>query len=271
MEIIIFTKKTIKFFQNYLLNDPVFVLKYGLAYFKKNYTPIAIFYSKEELSKELQAGKSIIRIGDGEIGLLHGRDIGYQKYHPLLKEYLLKSIENYSKDSNYILSIPIFVNFPNKRLEEVKDRKRCWLPLKIEFFRRFNKDLKYLDAHFFYYRDLMLNFFKENLKDKDIVVIAKKEYIENLKKTDLSIYNLKSVNLIEGPTENSFDKFEEIQTQINEVLKSIEDKKNVRLLISTGPTSKALVYKYAQENIVSYDIGFGLCYLWDEKDYTFVI
>lgn len=262
-------KKIIKFIARYIFKDPIFVTKYIFAFMRKEYRPFAQFYSKEDFLNEINKGKSIIRIGDGEIGLIHHRNIHYQKYNKTLEKSLKNIIKYYDDKSSYILSIPLFVNYSNTELKSTNGKLSCWLPLKIEFFNIFNTSMKYADAHYFYYRDFMLNFFNEILKDKNIIFITNKETIDNIKDTKID-NQFNSVNYIETPSENSFNYIDQIKKEIDSV---INQNKNInyKLIISTGPTSKVIAYEYSNKGYQSFDIGFGIRYLYDINNYSHVI
>ncbi|MES2622911.1 MAG: GT-D fold domain-containing glycosyltransferase [Patescibacteria group bacterium] len=262
-----FIKKVIKFFKHHFLKDPFFVLLYALGYFQKNYKNKARFYTEQEFFAAITEGKSIIRIGDGEIGLLHGRDIHYQVHSPELEQGLKDIIKNYSPTSPYILSIPVFVNFTNQELSTTNGKISCWLPLKVEFRRMFNKTASYADAHYFYYRELMLKFFAQFLQNKHVVFISNEETNTQIKSTSIPFA---SAHYVHTPKENSFAKLHDIIVSVDETLKTYADK-NVVLAISTGPTSKILAKHYADLGYQSFDIGFGLRYLYDQKDYSDVI
>ncbi len=329
----VFLYKVIKFFKNYLFKDPIFVFKYFLAYFQSGYVPQAKFYTVEEFMQEIKKGKSFIRIGDGEIGLLHHRDISYQKADPLLISKLTEIIESYgkennsneqkqtdksfnfknnnkinkdpetdnNKESNYILSIPIFVNTSNKDLENTKGKLSCWLPLKVEFFRRFNRDMKYFDAHAFYRKGFFESHMYEYLKDKKLIINTNKQNIENQKENIEKRFNV--IEWIEAKSPNPFDNYEEtkekiqniVDREISEVINEAEDhketlrnkdnldfnninnlnkeekikeiKRSIVLILGSGPMSKVLAYDFAQQGIQGIDIGKGFEQLYNEVDY----
>ncbi len=266
---LIFISKILKFFKNYFLKDPVFVVKYIFAYLQKDYKPSAKFYTDEEFISGLKTGKSFIRIGDGEIGLIHHRDVSYQKAEKLLICKLVEIIENYNQGSNYILSIPIFVNMTNVELSETKGKLSCWLPLKIEFFRRFNSKVKYFDAHTFYKK----NFFEKNiydyLKDKSLIIntaekniISQKDNIEN---------KFKVIEWIEAKSPNPFDLYIETTEKIENILKKeIDSGKNLEdivLILGSGPMSKVLAYDFSKKDVQCIDIGKGFEQLYNDKNY----
>lgn len=286
-----FLSKAFRFIFRYIVKDPIFVFKYFVAFFQKDYTPQVKFYNTEEFMTEIKSGKSYIRIGDGEIGLLHHRDIHYQKAGPLLISKLTEIIENYGKEknnsnenekfinkneSNYILSIPIFVNISNKDLENTKGKLSCWLPLKVEFFRRFNRSAKYFDAHTFYRKGFFESNMYEYLKDKKLIINTTAENIKNQKENIEKRFEV--IGWLEAISPNPFDRYEytknEIQNVINQEIaksKSSEERENIKrnivLILGSGPMSKVLAYDFAKQGIQGIDIGKGFEQLYNERNY----
>lgn len=265
MKFLRFIKKAILFFPRYLFKDPYFVLLYILAYPRTYYKNNTVFFSEESFLKEVETGKSIIRIGDGEISLLHGRSIHYQVQKNALTSGLKTLIKNYTPDSPYILSIPMFVNFTNKELSKTNGKLSCWLPLKVEFRRIFNKEASYADAHFFYYRDKMISFFEQYVANKPIIFISNPDTNASIKKAITY-----PADFIDTPSENSFDALDDIYKKIDETLSKNPSTKYL-LVVSTGPASKLIAYNYSLKGYQCFDIGFGLKYLYDTKDYSYLI
>ncbi len=260
-----FIKKICRFVKNYFLYDPVFFFRYIIAYGSPTYKTGANFFSDKDLFDVIATGKSIIRMGDGEIGLLHGRDIHYQCYNVDLKKGLVDSIKNYTPESSYILSIPVFVNYSNQDLKKTRGKLSCWLPLKIEFNRIFNKKAQYLDAHFFYFKDKMLTFFERFIKNKNVIFVTNKETINNIKQID---GYFASVNFVETLEKNAFSERGRVSNQIRDLLNKND---NSIVIFSCGPAGKDIAYEYAVKGFICYDLGFGLRYLYDQKDYSHVI
>ena len=260
-----FARKGIQFIYRYITHDPLFVFQYALAYFQKGYTNDAKFYSDQELASCLQSGKSVIRIGDGEIGLLHGRDISYQKADKGLVEYLRKSIAEYTSESPYILAIPVFVNQTNTELIK-KNVLRCWLPLKIEYRRSFKKEVAYADAHFFYYKNKFETYLEEYLENKKLIINTTQENINRQKSAIEKQFTV--LGWVEAKSPEPFDLFNETQKQIDEIVKRYDgDMKDVALVLSSGPMSKALAYIYAKKGIQAFDIGKGFEHIYNSNNF----
>ncbi len=270
-----FIYKVIKFFKNYLFKDPVFVLKYFIAYFQKGYAGDAKFYNNSEFVEQIKLGKSFIRIGDGEVGLMHHRDISYQKCDKLLITKLTEIIENYSDDSNYVLSMPIFVNMTNKELENTNGKLSCWLPLKVEYFRRFNRSMHYFDAHTFYKK----NFFEENiyeyLKNKKLIINTAQRNIDEQKENIEKHFEV--LEWIPSQEPNPFDLYLETTRQLDSILLNYErgeinrgeifNKNDIVFILGSGPMSKVLAYDFSKKGVQCIDIGKGFEQLYNDKNY----
>lgn len=260
-----FIKKTAKFFRNYVFRDPLFVLIYGAAYFQRDYKNEVNFYSEDEFKEQIKNGKSIIRLGDGEMSLIHGRSIHYQKYEKNLTEDLIKLLVGYSDSSPYILALPTFVSTPNYQLRESEGKLVCWLPLKVEFRRRADKSSKYSDAHFFYYKDKMIDFFDNFLTEKKVIFVTNSADILNIKNSNKTG---KQYFFVETTSSNAYSEKKRIKNDIDKIL---GDNEQAIIVCSCGPLSKPLIYEYSINGNIAYDVGFGLRYMWDENDYSHVI
>ena len=259
-----FFKKSLKFIFRYLINDPVFIFKYGYYYFQKDFIVKANFLSLEETAKQIESGKSFIRLGDGEISLLHGRSIHYEDYKTEIKKVLIEIIENYTGKSKYILAIPKFVNETNWELKKI-NFFRCWLPLKIEFKRRFKPYLFYANAHAFYIKD----FFDKDLiayfKMKKLIILTTQKNIERLKDHFQKDFNI--LAFIEAKEPNPFDWYEKNKTQIFDILQKNKNinKNDIIILISAGPTGKMLAFYFSNLDYQAIDLGHGIEQLYNNE------
>jgi len=208
-------------------------------------------YSKDEIQKEIINGRSLIRLGDGEINLLLSLSNHYQKFSPVVQKMLLKIISKYKNNSPYILAIPRFVNVTNTELKFIK-KFNVWLPLKVVFYLKFRKDVNYFDAHNFYYDDYFESVVGPCLVDKNVVLITKKETIDFQSKN----VNIpwKNLTFIEVPDSQALDSFKDIKLKIDSHIKLLSSDKTV-LLFALGPVGKYLTYDFACSGVQSLDIG----------------
>ncbi|MFH1454830.1 MAG: GT-D fold domain-containing glycosyltransferase [bacterium] len=246
--------------KKYLFKDTKYFFLYVYRYFQDNYHNDCKFYSNQEFKQRITNGKSVIRIGDGEIGLLHFMSIHYQVYSDSIRNDLLKIVKTYNDNSKYILSIPLPVNHTNKKLKDdskssTHDYFQCWLPLKITYELIFNKKIKYFDAHAFY-RD---NYFKDIIfpciSDKKIIMVTNKN---NSKDVNNSYFGDKIFNYVICAEKNSYEDREDIKRDIIEIInKSGFDKSNFVILMSAG-LSKTIIYDMSKKGYQLLDTGKGL-------------
>lgn len=213
--------------------------------------------SKENTLKEIiQNNKSISRYGDGEISLLFGHNIPFQKASENLSNRLLEVIN--SKEKN--LLIGIFFPYQKKEINTFKNRTfRFWK--NWMYYNKF-KMLKILKRKKYY--SSSISRFYSHLEDKSKVY----KYIEILKKiwegknvlmiegektrfgigNDL-LNNSKSVKRILCPTKNSFRLY-------NKILKAaLKVDKNNLILISLGPTATILAHDLTKYGYQAVDIS----------------
>lgn len=252
------------FLKKYLINYTRYCLLYLYRLLIQEKKLNCQFYKTSEVIKLIDQGKSILRIGDGEIGLLRGRSILYQVYSPEIKHEFLKLIKNYNFNSDYILAIPIFINYTNKELDalpnpnEDKSKKLCWLPLKISYEMIFNKNIKYIDAHLFYR-------FAENQKvvshvlslDKTFVFISDEKSIEELKKikNDLNI-SQKIKFFITTPNQNSFEERQRIIQEIKDISQKNNLNRDNSLIIFKGGLVKSIIAELSKDYQII-DVGYS--------------
>lgn len=264
-----FSRKAFRFIVRYICKDPFFVFHYGFAYLQKNYKTQIEFFDDIELAQQIEAGKSIIRIGDGEVGLIHGRGVSYQKADKLLIKYLKLSIKEYSSTSPYIIAIPIFVGFTNFELIKRKVLN-CWLPFKIEFRRIFPMTETYGDAHFFYYKNNFEKYLEHYLHKKKLIINTTKENIVIQKKVIEK--NFSVLGWVEAKSPDPFDLFVETQSRIDTMISEYKgNSDDVVLILGSGPMSKALAYIYSKKGIQSLDVGKGFEHIYNSNNFEHFI
>lgn len=269
-------KRFLNFLKKYLLKDTKYCLLYLYRLLIHEKKLNCQFYNLEEIKKEIKIGKSIIRIGDGEIGLLHYLPIHYQKWSTEIRNEFLKIIKEYKNDKNYILAIPIFVNYTNKELKNFKNTNNIpsnkifvWMPLKITFEMLFNKKIKYIDSHIFY-RDkeskILLDFiFSLN---KIIILISDENSINDCKNSKID----NKINFyIKSPSINSFEERHQIKNEIEKILKNNKLKKEQVLILFKAGLAKTIIKDLSENNIQIIDIGRGAEYYINGKSLEYLI
>lgn len=245
-----------KFFtaaKKYLLKDTRYFFLYLYRYPQKNYAHTCLFMNENTFIEKIQDGKSIIRIGDGEIGLLHYLPIHYQVWNKDIRNDFLRIITTYSDKSPYILLIPLFVNESNEKLEQI-NKLSCWMPLKVSYEMFFNKSAHYFDQHIFYrdgkYEQLLLKY----LKQKKVIVVTNnknKDFLSAPGVLDLD------VTFVISPSENAYEERGYISQQIEtEVAKKAGKKEDFVIIMAAG-LSKTIIYELSFKGYQLLDIGKG--------------
>jgi len=248
-------RKIYKAIQKYLFKDTRYFLLYLYRYFQNNYHNNCKFYSKEEFLNLIKSGKSILRIGDGEIGILHYLPIGgYQRCSDSIRNDFLKIVKNYNENSKYILMIPLYVNQTNTELKKA-GRFQGYMPLKLTYEMIFNKNVKYFDQHAFYRDDGFKELIIPYIKSKKVIIVTNKQNIEKIKNSKFSD---KSYQYIECPSENAYESRLEIQKNIVDLInKSGLSKSDFIVLMGAG-LSKPIIYDMCEQEYQLLDIGKGL-------------
>lgn len=244
-------KRVIKFLNQYLFKYPDYVFFYALFSWQKDFTLKVSLLNDNEVKESVKKGKSFIRFGDGEINVLLGLRNHYQNFSPRLQKMLNEVVLNYSHKCDYILGVPRFVNVTNKELRHM-GKLRVWLPLKIIFLLRFNRQISYMDSHNFYYDDYFERVIVPEILDKNIIIVTKKETITQLQRNKKLPWE--NIIYIETPENNALDFYDDIKKSIDSKLEG-QDKRNVVLLFAMGPLGKYLIYEYAKSGVQCLDIG----------------
>lgn len=247
-------RKIIKFFLRYFFKHPMYCMTYCIAYFQRDFTFRTTFLSEDQVRFQLQKGKSIIRLGDGEINLLLDIKNHYQEPSVVLKSMLKEIILSYSSSSRFILSVPRFIGYSNDELKNIR-KFNVWLPFKAMFFLLFPKKVSYMDAHNFYYDGYFEKIIKDCATDKLIFIITKKETLEKHKNNTTVPWG--RTVYIETPESNALSRYDTIKNELNNKLLGV-DSRSVLLLVAIGPIGKYLVYEYASKGYQGIDVGKGI-------------
>ncbi len=236
-------------------DNPRYLFLYISRVFSGSYRESVHFLKDTEFLEQIKK-RSTIRIGDGEFGLLLGkRGIHFQRNEPLLREKLLKAIQEYNDHSPYLLGLPPFIPIPN-RILQTYNFKYLWLPSKILFRILFPKRTAYFNAVFFYIDNTILPFLHTFSKDHDIVVVTNKENIESMKpREDFFFPAAPSVTYIETPAKDAFAIYESLFKQILEAALKMP---NPVIFMACGPAGKALIFDLSKERVLAHDIGHSM-------------
>jgi len=218
-----------------------------LSRFKNNYM---------QCVDELLASKThLVRFGDGEIKLMLGFDIPYQKCTPEIQRSLRQII--FRSPYNIALGIPgVFfsqVIWIPKSYRETK----IWLPsFIITTLLKLQSNRNFFNAHYFRKEtgNLTTKLHKIRNASRIICVVA-----NNTAMRVASEQISESFLEIEVPSENSMDKYEEIEKQLTNIINQVSGLEVSTILFSGGPVSKFLIYNLAglasSKNVILIDTG----------------
>ena len=230
-----------------------------------NCTNEIIFYglnivsTEDTLNEIIENKRSISRFGDGELFLMRGYGIHFQKYNRKLSKRLLKIIKNKCPDKNLLVGINFYYKKKDFRLYS-RGTKSYW-----KNFFRYNRHriLKIINKNTTYYSSWISRFyttfknkshvpdyvkkFKKIWENRDILIVEG-EKTRNGVGNDL-FNNAKSIKRIICPTKNSFRVYRKI---LNAILKV---DKSYLVLISLGPTAAVLACDLSKLGYQAIDIG----------------
>ncbi|MDF2802131.1 MAG: hypothetical protein K0S61_2034 [Anaerocolumna sp.] len=216
---------------------------------------INILDSDKTLDLLINEPKSFCRLGDGELTIMQGRSIPFQRYNKKLAQQL-KDILEYKVPDMYV-GVPYFYFESMKKMNPYikKFIKNECTKYKKQLIDSADMNKTYIDTGFtqtyqtYYDYDFNSYFNKveELFKDKELIVVCGKNILHNL---EYNIFNkAKNVEYIFGPSRNAYKDIGEIINQVK-----TEDKGKIVCSI-LGPASKVLVCELTKLGYIAWDIG----------------
>lgn len=199
---------------------------------------------------------SLSRFGDGEMKLIAGDRIAFQKYDEKLSLRLKEVLE--SNEENHIVGIPDVFKSLNKYQEDAKFywKRHIW-KYGDSWFELTRKGKRYVNAFisrcYMIFKDKsnceeQFNKIKEIWKYKEVVIIEGEESRLGIG-NDL-FDNVKSIKRILGPKRDAFEVYDKI---IDYVIKNVE--KDNLILLALGPTATVMSYDLYKLGYRAIDIG----------------
>ena len=210
-----------------------------------------------ETADAVASGKSLIRIGDGELRLMRGLSLGFENPSDGLLSELELVKDTYSRmgeDCPYLLCVPRkFMKASALSLMKKRQYVSSWAEARLYFKRRFSTSVTYGDAFIFSkdYKaecDRILGY----LKGRPVIFVHNsKECFKRFKQTHGG-----EVHYIACPTEFAYERIDEIEAEIYSVAqKNGYSPKDVCLVISAGPCAKPLVMRTSNRGYQAIDTG----------------
>lgn len=257
-----FISRSFDFFLRWYKN-PSFIIMYGYYFFQSQFKAGASFYSNEEFVAQMKKGKSFLRLLDGEIHIMNGGSLAYQKYDKRMANAFKEIVANYDDNSPYVIGLAKeYINRTNDDLKK-DDMFHVWLPQKVTFKLRFPKNQKYGDGHSFYRDGFFVNNMESILLDKHLLIVTNAKSIEAFKNN--KVVPFMKFSFVETPATNSYSRYDEIVHNTKNALANIPPEEKPVIVFSTGPASKQLVYEFSKEGYSCYDLGRGFEVLYSEE------
>ena len=205
---------------------------------------------------------SIVRYGDGEMDIIKGKNLKFQKYNKELS-MRLADILSTKQEKNFYIALPEIYNGVN---QYEKDEKVFWT---ISLHQTYKSWYKYCRGEYYnaflsrpYLRyknknksDEIFQKLKEIYKNKKIIIVEG-EYSRLGVGNDL-FDGSKELKRILCPTQNAFEVYDKILSTIK------KQSKDYLIIVSLGPTSKLLVYDLYKIGYQAIDLGhIDLEYEW---------
>ena len=203
---------------------------------------------------------SIVRLGDGEFGLMRGASVyfndWYQKYDPTLSKKLKEVAA--SHDERVLLCIP--GDHLSKTKEEEPNEYEFWINSKILLHNLVHEDKLYGSSFAFHphvNKGIDYKKLRDYLSTKNVIIIT--SGLERFEDIKLG----KTTHFIEAPKSNGWDKVSEIRSKLHKLIEDQQLSKDETLVMaSMGPAAKVFVYELTKEGFTAWDAGqfFDLAY-----------
>lgn len=244
-------------------------------YLKKNYVTRKIIYLIFKINNKLNKNKVVVkncdeiiekiikekyslsRFGDGELRLIYGKDIGFQKYDENLSKRLKEILMSKTNNKNILIAIPNVFD----KLDSYEDKSKEYWSEQLFFYKNkwislLNNNTVYYDAFisrpYMIYKDKKgckdkFEKLKEIWKEKEIIIIEGE-------KSKLGVGNdlfeyCKNVERIICPSKDAYSNYDEILG----VARNLS--KDKIILIALGPTASILAYDLSEIGFQAIDIG----------------
>lgn len=222
---------------------------------KMNNSDIKILGIEESILKIKNRNSSLCRFGDGELDIIFGKNLKFQKSTPKLAGMLTNILK--TKQNFCYVGIPDAINrFENLTEESISFWTKNMIENREKWINFLNPDMEYLTANLTrlyirhedksncgYYFELL----KSIWDDKDVVVCEGEQTRMGVGNDLLN--NCKSIERIICPSENAFDKYDTILSQLK------QENKDKLIIIALGPTATLLAYELAQNGHPALDVG----------------
>lgn len=249
--------------KNFIKYTNDFIINIFCKIFKKKPN---VMSDKQTINYIIENKCGIARYGDGELRLMRGIDLEFQKYD----KSLAQKLKNIESNSRCLVCIPSIFSPNNFNSNIITDEE-------YKYWNKFKRNRGGLWHLYFSNNDVLGDAFVSRfyLRKKDKSTVS--NYVQHFKK----IWNDRNVLIVEGettkigvgndilnntnsirrivcPNVNAYDYYEKIKKVINENYNNDD-----LVLIALGPTATILAYDLCNEGMQALDLGhFDIEYEW---------
>ena len=241
---------------NVIKNKFIWAWQGLLCFYAKHFMNAPKVLSTDEtLNLIINEHYSLSRNGDGELDIMLGRDIPFQKYDIRLAT-IMREAHN-ANMSNYLSCIPdVFEGYQNLNKKAciyyehfLHVNRYAWTKLaKASIYGNTFVSRFYIDCVDKSDCQRQINRLKQIWEEQDVVLV---EGMESKLGVNNDLFGgARSLKRILGPAENAFSVYDELMDCVKK-----EAAKDCLILLALGPTATAMAYELAKDGYWAVDIG----------------
>lgn len=221
---------------------------------------LSVLTSWQTISLLFETGHCFCRFGDGEIAVIQGEGIAFQKADKELGKRLLEILQ--SEDEQFLVGINYFYLNPVKGVNGfTQNFLNCIQNQRKFLIKNCSKKRVYIDAAITQmYQNYSEYDFEKHFKEfqklfegRKVTLICGENILKDIKYNALDV--CESVEYIYGPSKDAYNKYPQL------LKKALAVAKERVICVILGPAAKVLVYDLYKNGRTAWDIGHYL------KDY----
>ncbi|MCM1297013.1 MAG: GT-D fold domain-containing glycosyltransferase [Muribaculaceae bacterium] len=215
-----------------------------------------IKFHKESVQELINSNYSIARFGDGEISIIQGNSIPFQKYNLNLAKRLQKILISEQKNLKVGINYEYYYTNIYKYTPLAQKFYRFDVPnLRTYLSNLINWDKEYFSAGFTQLYQIYTKYdFEEHYnnlrkiwKNKNILIVTCKNVFDNIKYNIFD--NAANIDYLYIPNKHAYEKYNEIYSKIKKF------NKETLIILIAGPTAKVLASDLTLDNYRALDLG----------------
>lgn len=232
--------------------------RFSQAFEQEELFDITVMSIDETLDELIATDKSMVRFGDGEIHIMNGYDIPFQKYDEVLAQEMKNILMLDDREKMMICMPEVFEVFQGNFTQDANSES-FWkreLDRFSDFFKEYCHSKRYGSAFisrpYIYNKDKsraqsQFEKIKQLFEGEELLIV---EGATSRSGVGNDLFDgAKSIKRIICPSHNAFDKIQEIKQEI------LEHSEGRLVLLMLGPTAKVLAYQLSQLGYRALDLG----------------